>query len=1293
LLGNVFAQSPIIEFRENKGQWHNNVLYKAKIPGGELFLEENELTYLFYKEDDMFRLEQMHHQILKNPTKTDYEFNLHAFKIEFLNAQHNSIKASYPSTANFNYFIGNDPQKWASNVKIYKEVEYLELYPDINLKMYLKDGFLKYDFLVAPHANTKDIKLKYKGVDELFLEDGNLHVKTSVNEIIEQKPYAYQIVNGEEKEVKCKFKLDGDVLKFIFPKGYDHTLELVIDPVLIFASYSGSLSDNWGSTSTFDNAGHLYGAGVTFGPDYPTTAGAYQTTFNGGNGNYAGTDISISKFSPDGSSLIYATYIGGAENESPHSLIVDNNGDLIMLGTTSSSDYPVSVGAYDISFNGGTLYDGAIPNFVSGSDIIISKLNSSGSMLLNSTFVGGSENDGLSTTIALKYNYADDFRGEVLVDDNDNIYVASSTFSSDFPVTTGAFQTTHGGGQDGCVFKLTPDLTTLIWSSYLGGSNDDAAYALQFDSFGNPHITGGTVSNDFPTTTGVLHPDSLGGVDGFITKVNSSATTILNSTYIGTDSAEYDQCYFIQLDTANNVYVVGQTEGEYPIFPLTVHNDSNSGQFLHKLSPDLSTTIFSTTFGTNSGEVDIALSAFLVNECNYILISGWGGYLNNSYGNAVASTTTGLTVSANAIQPSTDGNDYYLIMLGEDADTIMYATFFGGSGSADHVDGGTSRFDKKGIVYQAVCASCGTSNNDFPVTPGAYSLTDNSQNNRCNLGVFKIDLTKLTADAEVYTTPYYCVGDTVHFENRSNGGYKYDWYFDDGDSISAFEPTHIYDTVGTYNVMLVALDSISCVRQDTDYVQVFIAPLTEAIVEPITGICKGDSIELIASGGAEYLWYPNYNINMDSTDTVKVWPETTTTYSVIVTDSCGSDTTEVEVVVHQKNIDISSDTVICIGHSASLSATGGGTYTWSPALTLDNILIENPIATPDTFTIYTVVVTDTNGCIWDTVVTVTVDTLLPIANASADLLLCRGDTVAIYATGDSLSFSWTPTNTVANPVDSITSVFPLITTKYTLAASNWCGVDYDTVEVEVHIKTSTIVDDTLVCVGEQANLWVAGGVSYLWHSDHDSYITTDADFSQYIYNPTTFYVDVEESSGCETVLSVFVDTLPYPIVDLGEDLMGPWSSAFTLNPTIVDGSSYLWLPSDGLSCSDCPNPIVSIKESKSYVLVVQGTNGCIASDTVNIIFDGAIYLPNSFTPNGNGVNDIFYAYGDDIVEFELYIFNRWGEQIFYTNDLTVGWDGTYKGKESPVETYIWKVNYKDATGSTGNLLGTVTLIR
>ncbi|MBW6481446.1 MAG: gliding motility-associated C-terminal domain-containing protein [Vicingaceae bacterium] len=1499
----ALAQRPYIEFRENKGQWEENVMFRARIPAGDLFIEENALTYRFYKEEDLNRIDELHHQFIKNPTHQDSIINMHAFKVEFKNALTPTFKTSKVRPDYENYFVGNDQSKWASNVKKYEEVAYQELYKNIDLKFYLNKGILKYDFIVLPEGNPNQIQLDYKGVDELFLKNGNLHIKTSVNEIIEQKPYAYQLINGIEKEVKCSFVLENKTLSFKFPKGYNKAYPLIIDPALIFASYSGATVDNWGFTSTFNDAGNLFGGGVSFGTGYPLTLGAIQVLFGGGY-----TDISISKFSTNGSLLEYSTYLGGAGADYPHSLIVNSNDELLVFGTTNSPNFPTTAGAYSTVKN-------------SGYDIYVSKFSANGQVLLASTFVGGSSNDGLNSAAPLKYNYADDHRGEIIVDANDNVYVATVTNSTDFPVTAGVIQTNNAGSSDGCVFKLSPNLNTLLFSTYIGGTGLDAAYSLQFSTTGDILVAGGTTSSNFPTTPTTLNPTSLGNTDGWVAKINNSATNLIASTYIGTASS-YNQCYFVQLDTADNVFVVGQTVGGYPIFPATVYNNPNSGQFIHKLTPDLSTTVFSTTFGTSSGQIDIALSAFLVNECNYILISGWGGAVNGS-ALATNSTTNGLPITLGAIQPTTDGSDYYLVMFSEDANTIIYATFFGGNASFDHVDGGTSRFDKRGIVYQAVCASCFGATSDFPTTPGAWSNTDNGPN--CNLGVFKMDLTNLTADAEVFTTPFYCIGDTVHFQNLSNGGVSYFWDFQDGNTSTDFQPSHVFDSVGVYHVMLIALDSISCILVDTDYVDVFVGGPPTAITNPVNAICRGDSVQLNASGGTSYFWSPNYNITNDSIDNPFVFPDTTTLYTVIVFDSCGIDTSQLLVTVFQKNISISPDTLICIGLSIQISASGGVAYTWQPATSLNDTTIANPIASPTTSTTYTVEITDANSCVWDTSVTVSVDTIVPIAltmndtiiclgdtihfqnlstnafsyfwdfqdgntstnfqpshifdsigtyqvlliaidsifcmlvdsdyvdiivggppiaitnpvngicrgdsvqlNASGgtsyvwspnynitndsidnpfvfpdtttlytvivfdtcgtdtaqllvtvfqknisispdtviclgqstqltassgvsyawqpaaslnnatianpiaspttsttytveitdanscvwdtsvtvsvdsivpiaitmnDTTICKGDTIQIYGSGTwGRTYNWTPTATLINPTDSNPFAFPSQNTTYIMEVINGCGSDFDTILVSIFEVYATIVDDTSVCVGDRVNLWATGGETYLWSPTVGMNNPNISNPSATIFAPITFSVAITDTNSCTTMLSVFVDTLTKPLIDLGLDIKTNWGSPVQLN-AVSNGLVFSWSPTQGLSCSDCPNPIVNVNQSSTFMVTVLGKNGCYNYDTISIFFDGAIYVPNSFTPDGDGINDIFFAYGVDIIEFEMYIFDRWGEKIFYSNDMKNGWDGLYKGTLVKNDVYVWKVTYKDVLKTYGEMLGTVTLVR
>lgn len=721
-------EDPVVKFTENKGQWSNNVLFKAQLDGGSLFLERNCFTYNFYEKEKMHR--QHASAIALSPEERTVRE--HSFRVTLKNSlAPATVKAMYKSSNYSNYFIGNDPGRWASMAYDYSTVYYKNIYSGIDLEVNGKENSLKYNFIVHPGADARNICLSYDGVTEIKKERGALTITTPLTTITEETPYAYQEENGKQKAVACNFILNGNELRFSVDENYNPSLPLVIDPVLVFCSYSGSLADNFGMTATYDNGGNFYAGGTVFDQGYPTTIGAYDTTYNGP--VQAGrTDIVITKYNPTGSNLIYSTYIGGATStEIISSIIVTENNELLMLGATGSSDFPMSATAYDSSFNGGAYLNYA-PNgteYVNGTDIYLARLSADGSQLLASTYVGGSANDGVNSSTSLAYNYGDYYRGEIQTDGAGSFYVASCTYSTNFPATPGAFQQASGGQLDGCVLKMSPDLSTMLWCSYLGGSADDCAYSLIQDDSMHVYVDGGTASTNFPTTAGTIGPNYFGGVtDGFITKVKYDGSAILRSSFIGTSL--YDQSYFIQKDTADNIYLYGQSLGNFPV-SASVYSNPNSKQFIAIINADLSTINHSTVFGNGNGNINISPCAFLVDLCGNIYCSGWGGNII-----APVSTTFNMPVTFDAIQPTTDGHNFYFIVFTPLLQALAYASYFGGGVSQEHVDGGTSRFDPDGIIYQSVCAGCG-GNSDLPTTVGAWSNTNNSTN--CNNGTIKLD--------------------------------------------------------------------------------------------------------------------------------------------------------------------------------------------------------------------------------------------------------------------------------------------------------------------------------------------------------------------------------------------------------------------------------------------------------------------------------------------------------------------------------------------------------------------------
>jgi hypothetical protein len=756
-----------IRFTENKNQWNSSVLYRAQLDGGVLFFQNNSLLYNFY---DKEAWRNNHAGVSKGAANG---IRKHAFKATFLNSLSDVKVSGRRETPDYsNFYLGNDKNRWAAHARNFSELYYTKLYSKIDMQVLGKQNSVKYNFIVAPGGNPNDIRILYEGVQQVYLSNGDLIIKTSINEITEQRPYSYQKINGKVIEVQCAFLLEDETLSFSFSNGYNKNYDLIIDPVLVFACSSGSTADNFGMTATNDAGGNLYAGGTCFSIGYPTTLGAYDTTTNNTT-TYGKTDVVATKYSSDGTTLLYSTYIGGdLSAEIVSSLVVDSQNNLLLYGATGSSDFPVTSNAYDTSFNGGPLlyfrYNGTYFDY--GTDIYVAKFNSTGTSLIASTYIGGTMNDGVNVnndsiftsalgayefpTDSLQYNYGDQYRGEIQVDLQANAYIVSSTRSGNFPAV-GGLDNTLGGKQDAVLIKLNSDFTSLVFSSFIGGSDNDAGYSLTLTDSDEIYLTGGTRSNNFPVTSGAYMASYNGGkADGFVVHINASGNTIVNSSYIGTN--DYDQSYLIQRDSQNNVYVFGQSLGVMPVVNAPYYNQ-NAKQFIIKFNPTLSSIVFCTTLGSGSSEVDISPSAFLVDNCENIYLSGWGGKIVPP-----VTSTTLMPLTSDAVQSVTDGHDFYVMAISTNASALLYGSYFGGAASWEHVDGGTSRFDKNGVLYQSVCAGCG-GNDDFPVTPGAWPYTSPdytpfisgsystgiNMSANCNNGTFKFDFQQICAATEI----------------------------------------------------------------------------------------------------------------------------------------------------------------------------------------------------------------------------------------------------------------------------------------------------------------------------------------------------------------------------------------------------------------------------------------------------------------------------------------------------------------------------------------------------------------
>ena len=843
-----------IEFVENKGQWDSQVQYKGNLNGGAFFLTNTGYKVVLSDNNDMMALADYYHAHFSNASSaantrmatspsSKITVRSHAYEMKFVGASSKiSIVPDKALNTVNNYFIGNDPTKWASNCKVYQAVLYKNVYPGIDARYYMEEGSLKYDLVVNPGADADKIALQFDGVDKIEVKNQNLVIKTSVGEVAELKPYTFQAKETGRAEVSSKYYLKDNIVKFRIDN-YDKSKPIVIDPTLVFSSFAGSAVDNWGYTATYDGEGNFYGGGIAFGTGFPVSNGAFQTVYAGGNNEegIAPVDIGIIKLSPNGSKRLYATYLGGNGNEQPHSLVVDNNGDLIVTGRTSSSNFPVTSKRYGSDSS----------KLIQGSDIFITKISASGAALIGSRLFGGQNDDGVNIrpkyvspqgSVSIRRNYGDDARSEVIVDAANNIYLASCTQSPDFPVTANAFQPKFGGGsadglipaQDGIVIKTNPDLSNVLFSSFLGGTGEDAAFVLALNPLDNSiYVGGATTSTDFPGTkngTVLYNAYQQGVCDGFVSIISNDGSKLIKTSYFGTNGN--DLVYGVQFDKFGFPYIMGTTNGT--LTPVNAaFSDPNGKQFIAKLKKDLSGLEYLTVFGTGRSVPDISPVAFLVDRCENVYVSGWGGGIDkgDSYDNG---GTAGLGTTANAIQKTTDGSDFYFFVLEKNAASRLYASFFGEQGGlGDHVDGGTSRFDKMGVIYNAICANCITSNGrgTFPTTPGAWSISNPARTDaQCNLAMVKIAFELAGVGAGIRSSIHGvirdkvgCVPLKVDFTDTIAVAKQYIWDFGDGSTrVTTTTPSvsYTFNNVGVYNVMLIAVDSASCNIADTSYVQI-----------------------------------------------------------------------------------------------------------------------------------------------------------------------------------------------------------------------------------------------------------------------------------------------------------------------------------------------------------------------------------------------------------------------------------------------------------------------------------------
>jgi Beta-propeller repeat len=606
-LTNRLEQLPLL-FEENLGQVSPEIRYQAQGRHVSVSLSSQKMTWMI-------------------PQGFGHKVEMHLEGAR----QQLEIVAEEKLPTLHSYIKGSDPAGWHSGIRTYRKVRYRETYPGIDLLVYGREGEIEYDFVAQPGADPAVIRLRFEGIDKMELgSHGELILTTPYGEMRQKKPFAYQWIQGRQREVASTFRLlDHNTVAFETGR-YDHSRSLTIDPVLVYSTYLGGSKEESVESVDVDSQGNVYVAGSTGSTDYPL-AGAFQNNFAGG-GSPLG-DIVVSKFDSSGSFLVFSTFIGGSGTDVGRSVAVDPQGGVYVAGTTFSNNFPTTAGAFQ------TTCSGQCPFVV--------KLKADGSGLAYATFVGSSS----------------DARAMV-VDTNGQAVITGRTANSSFPVQN-AFQPSRKGAFDSFVSKLNGTGNALVFSTYLGGTGDDNLAGepnIAVDAAGNIYVTGTTESTDFPTMSAV-QSTNRGMDDVFLTKFNPQGGMIY-STYLG--GAADDHGLSVAADTNGNAYVTGETKSTNfptmtPFQPAFGGGTGVGDAFLSKIGPNGNSLVLSTYLGGALGDRGNAVA---VDELNRPVVVGFasnGFPLKNAFRNF-------------------EGQDAFVTKFAADGGSLIYSVNLGGLG-------------------------------------------------------------------------------------------------------------------------------------------------------------------------------------------------------------------------------------------------------------------------------------------------------------------------------------------------------------------------------------------------------------------------------------------------------------------------------------------------------------------------------------------------------------------------------------------------------------------------------------
>ncbi len=648
-----FANLPLA-FEVNQGQSDSRIKFLARESGAALQLASHQVTL---------------------------QFSQSALSFRFAGANVSpKVTGADPLPERRNFLLGNDPTKWRIDVPTFSRVVYEQLYAGIDLTFYGNQKQIEYDFEVAPGANPRAIHLAFdRDIQPRIDKDGDLILKSRSLELIERKPSIYQMIDGERRAIEGKYQLLRNREVGFEVGAYDQTKPLVIDPTLVYSTYLGGSGDDSGSSVAVDSSGNVYIAGTTASTNFPTHGPAFST-------NNGLSDIFVTKIDAAGANVLYSTYIGGSGLDRADGIAIDSTGNAYVVGRvdSTSTNFPSTPGSFAPFYRGGD-FDG-----------IVFKLNAQGNTLIYSGFLGGEENDSVEG---------------IAVDAAGVAYVTGGTKSNAFPTTVGAFQGTRAGDTDAFLTKINAAGSSLLYSTFIGGSGTDRGSGVVIDGNGIAYVAGYGASPDFPTEN-PFQAGFGGSFDAFIAKFDTNASgfnSLLFCTYLG--GAGDDKAFGIAADSGvNNIYVVGQTSSNnFPVLnPVQPSSGGSFDAFLAKIASD-GTKVYATYFGGSGDDRGTGLA-----------VNSSGVYLTG-----FTSSTNLPTVSPLQLNNG-GGFDAFVAKLNPAGNALLYSTYIGGTANENFVAAVTSTNPIAVDVSNAYITGY-TSSANFPVGSPLQSTNAGSQ--------------------------------------------------------------------------------------------------------------------------------------------------------------------------------------------------------------------------------------------------------------------------------------------------------------------------------------------------------------------------------------------------------------------------------------------------------------------------------------------------------------------------------------------------------------------------------------